>query len=1058
MKVIQRPVVAVAAMATILGTATATAAMVDVASGSTPAVVQQADALDLVRSFPTVEHGVSRPTGLAWSPQLGALLVAGDAGRGSTVTPVTPAEQRLGRVGLPGVADADAVAVEPLTGRLTAASGGALLSYSASGLRTSAPHAVRKSSGAMRLRSPRAMSYDRSGGLVVLDGGSLVRRSTTGKVTRVPISGVDAADLRGLTVRPDADLVYSYDTTGRDVVGIDRRGRVVESRDAGALDLADVQGIAFAPSADATDDPSIQNLFVADAGAPGSTGEIVEASLQAASVALTSAVSGTLVRTTDTSQFNPPSPDPSGLAYLPGADRLFIADGEVDEMPIFEGANFFRTTRSGTVDQTGVSQPWSNEPVGVGYNPGNNHLFVTDDDQKEVYEILAGGDGRFGTPDDTRTHSDTAKYGNTDPEGVDYDSATNSLWFADGVNAEVYRLRPGGDGQFGTSDDISSHFDVGVFGARDPEGLGYDSVRNTVVMVDDGSDTIYEFDQTGALLNTISTAAGSMQAAAGLAVAPGSSNPTQRNYYVVARGLDNDSHPTENDGKMYEFSAVLPPVGDNNAPPTVSAGADDSVELPLSAMLNGTVTDDGRPNPPGAVTTGWAEVSGPGVVTFGNAGAVDTTASFSSPGTYVLRLSADDGEALMADDVTILVLPEGSPDALQVPMAAGTDDVEQAVTGSVALTSSDLELGADGNTAQIVGTRFAGVQIPDGSQIIDAYVQFRVDEVSTGATSLTIRAENADNTPTYQAVSGSVAARPTTTASVAWTPPVWSTIGERGPAQRTPNIAALVQEIVDRPGWNQGNALAFQFRGTGRRTAEAYESGAAFAPTLHLQYGPGGPAVNQPPTVSAGIDQTIQLPASAALDGTVTDDGLPNPPGAVTTAWSEVSGPGDVTFGNAAAVDTSASFSAAGTYVLRLTANDGALIRTDDVTVVVQPVGTPVNQPPTVGAGADQTVQLPASAALDGTVTDDGLPNPPGAVTTAWSEVSGPGDVTFGNAAAVDTSASFSAAGTYVLRLTANDGALIRTDDVTVVVQPAGGGGNSVDIPVRAGSDDAEER
>ena len=60
-------------------------------------------------------------------------------------------------------------------------------------------------------------------------------------------------------------------------------------------------------------------------------------------------------------------------------------------------------------------------------------------------------------------------------------------------------------------------------------------------------------------------------------------------------------------------------------------------------------------------------------------------------------------------------------------------------------------------------------------------------------------------------------------------------------------------------------------------------------------------------------------------------------------------------------------------------------------------------------------------------MTDDGLPNPPAAVTTTWSTISGPGTVTFGNASAVDTTASFSQAGTYVLRLTADDGALSST-------------------------------
>ncbi|UCG14573.1 MAG: phytase, partial [Deltaproteobacteria bacterium] len=50
-------------------------------------------------------------------------------------------------------------------------------------------------------------------------------------------------------------------------------------------------------------------------------------------------------------------------------------------------------------------------------------------------------------------------------------------------------------------------------------------------------------------------------------------------------------------------------------------------------------------------------------------------------------------------------------------------------------------------------------------------------------------------------------------------------------------------------------------------------------------------AVNQAPTVNVGFDQTITLPASALLNGAVTDDGLPNPPALVSTSWSQVSGP-----------------------------------------------------------------------------------------------------------------------------------------------------------------------
>jgi hypothetical protein len=129
---------------------------------------------------------------------------------------------------------------------------------------------------------------------------------------------------------------------------------------------------------------------------------------------------------------------------------------------------------------------------------------------------------------------------------------------------------------------------------------------------------------------------------------------------------------------------------------------------------------------------------------------------------------------------------------------------------------------------------------------------------------------------------------------------------------------------------------------------------------VFLMAAPLGSA-NRPPAVNAGPDLEITLSGSATLDGTVTDDGLPNPPGAVTTTWIKVSGPGTVTFGDASAIDTTASFSVAGTYVLRLTANDGHLSASDEMSVVV----TGINNPP--------MILVSRSGAGSGTVTGPGI-------------------------------------------------------------------------------------
>ncbi|MBC8008623.1 MAG: Ig-like domain repeat protein [Burkholderiales bacterium] len=106
---------------------------------------------------------------------------------------------------------------------------------------------------------------------------------------------------------------------------------------------------------------------------------------------------------------------------------------------------------------------------------------------------------------------------------------------------------------------------------------------------------------------------------------------------------------------------------------------------------------------------------------------------------------------------------------------------------------------------------------------------------------------------------------------------------------------------------------------------------------------------NLAPVVSAGLDQMVPTGASATLAGTVSDDGVPLAPGTLTSAWSQVSGPGTVTFANAASAATTATFSAAGSYVLRLTAADALLTTTDDLSVNVSAGGSSLDASPPAG-------------------------------------------------------------------------------------------------------------
>ena len=97
------------------------------------------------------------------------------------------------------------------------------------------------------------------------------------------------------------------------------------------------------------------------------------------------------------------------------------------------------------------------------------------------------------------------------------------------------------------------------------------------------------------------------------------------------------------------------------------------------------------------------------------------------------------------------------------------------------------------------------------------------------------------------------------------------------------------------------------------------------------------PLFNREPCVEAGSDQMISQLDTLDLNGVATDDGVPT--GSLSTTWSKSSGPGDVVFGDANALTTTANFTSAGVYKLRLTAYDGELASSDEVIVEVQDSG-----------------------------------------------------------------------------------------------------------------------
>lgn len=99
----------------------------------------------------------------------------------------------------------------------------------------------------------------------------------------------------------------------------------------------------------------------------------------------------------------------------------------------------------------------------------------------------------------------------------------------------------------------------------------------------------------------------------------------------------------------------------NNSAPVVNAGSDQVITLPEQADLAPTVGDDALPRPPGFFATTWSKVSGTGTVTFENPNIPVTSASFSGPGLYTLRLEVSDGTFARSDDLQVDVRAGADP-------------------------------------------------------------------------------------------------------------------------------------------------------------------------------------------------------------------------------------------------------------------------------------------------------------------------------------------------------------------------------------------------------------
>ncbi|MDX1925348.1 MAG: PQQ-binding-like beta-propeller repeat protein [Pirellulaceae bacterium] len=166
-----------------------------------------------------------------------------------------------------------------------------------------------------------------------------------------------------------------------------------------------------------------------------------------------------------------------------------------------------------------------------------------------------------------------------------------------------------------------------------------------------------------------------------------------------------------------------------------------------------------------------------------------------------------------------------------LPVEHVDDDAEEDAKGEVDLTSSDLELVED-SSPQTVGVRFNKLNLARGTKIRSAYLQFTCDEGSKEETALQIAVEDSPNAARFSATSRDISSRIKSKTQIPWNPAEWKAAKDATEVQRTPDLAALVQSIVDHADWQPGNSMAFLFTGKGHRIVTASKGPAPEAPRL----------------------------------------------------------------------------------------------------------------------------------------------------------------------------------------------------------------------------------
>ncbi|HEX6162132.1 MAG TPA: PKD domain-containing protein, partial [Vicinamibacterales bacterium] len=501
---------------------------------------------------------------------------------------------------------------------------------------------------------------------------------------------------------------------------------------------------------------------------------------------------------------------------------------------------------------------------------------------------------------------------------------------------------------------------------------------------------------------------------------PAAVNPS----FVVDRSGTYVARLIVNDGQV-SSAADFVTITVANRPPTANAGADQSAAVGTLITLDGSASTD----PDGdALTYEWSFVSVPaGSAAFlVNPASVAPTFTIDEPGSYVVGLIVNDGQAASAQDTVTITTSNSAPVANAGPDQTTTVGATVTLDGS---GSSD----ADGDsltftwtlTSRPVGSTATLVNPDTASPTLS------IDRPGSYIARLIVNDGTAASAADFVTIT-TLNSVPVANAGADQTARVGDTV----------TLDGSTSSDVD------GDSLSFRWSfaskpaGSGAVLSDAF----AVAPSFTIDL-PGAYVVqlivndglvdsapdtvtittsNSAPVANAGEDRTAAVGSTQTLDGSLSTDADGD---VLTFAWSFTSRPAGsaAVLSNADTVAPSFVVDRPGTYIVQLIVNDGTADSAPDTVVI-----STINSAPVANAGADQTVPVAGMAILDGSASSDVDGDP---LTYSWALIAQPpgSTATLQNATSVSPQLTPDRPGSYVVQLIVNDGTVDSVPDTVVV-------------------------